>query len=533
MTSASLGPARRLPAGIALLILIALFAIPARLAAQGGTARVSYRTRDVVFVSAGRDEGVGVGDTLTLVREDGAALTSAVVISAARHTSSARLFDPDAAVREGTLVSFVPRAPETAAAADSMPAPPDYGVAEADTVEAYPEGAPARVWRRGVSGGLHVEEYASSSAVSSTLRTQQTVAALDLDAPLSGSVTVLLRGTARWRSGGSLALVSTPAFTTIPYQAELRIAPAGGRWSASLGRFVPPGAMGLGYLDGARVDVTIARGQRIGFVGGFVPQAQRLEFSADTRRAGAYWAFSGTSIDGSLSAATDWGAGTRRRAEVGAQTTWRPASGMYVYGYTEVDLPVTGGVTTTQVTTLSAGINASLPLGLRGGLNAQSYQPLPLWNPAQPVDTTPLPGRITGGGASLGRTFGHVAVDLTGGAFSRQGDPTPTLRGTGTISTGALFLTGTYQHSDLLDYSSAMVRLLIPTGTLPITFSIGGMAGITRTAGGTLTYKRYAFRPEFSWRLGRSLFATAGGDIGQYAGNTSTWLHAGVTYRFH
>ena len=68
---------------------------------------------------------------------------------------------------------------------------------------------------------------------------------------------------------------------------------------ASRRHFLSTGAMGLGYLDGARVDVRVARAHRLALAGGFVPSAERLRFSTDVTRLGASWGFgAGGALEG-------------------------------------------------------------------------------------------------------------------------------------------------------------------------------------------------------------------------------------------
>ncbi len=533
MPGTTLGPARRTRAGIVLVLATLLLVIVRPLPAQGVAARVSYRTRETVFISAGRAEGLAVGDTVAVLRTDGTTLVSAIVISVARHAASARLVDPEAPVTDGLAVTFTPHPAEIVFADSAGIAPPPDSAVAMDSGYAFTPLAEARAPPRRWSGGLHLEQYASNAGAGGELRTQQTVAALDLDAPLASGVSLRIRSTSRWRSGRSRTTVGSPAFTTVPYQVEARIAPAGAAWSLSLGRFLPRAAMGLGYLDGAALEIRAA-GHRVGIAGGLVPKADRLRFSSDTRRVGGWWAFrGGGAFEGSLSAAADWSGGARRRTEVGGQAAWRASDVLRFHAYGELDLPVTGGpFTGTRLTTAYAGVDARLPLGFRAALNGESHQTLPVFDPDTPPDTTPLPGRLAGGSLSLGRTVGGVAVDLSGGLLHRQGDASTTRRASLTASRGVVFASAMVMEGDLLGYRSVMVRVMAPARALPFTLSVGAMLSESRTAGGALTFRRTSVRPEISWYLARGLFASAGGDIGSYAGRTSTWLHAGVSYRF-
>jgi hypothetical protein len=519
-------------------VLAAGAGLPRVARAQTDTARVTYRTSEVVFIAAGRDQRLGVGDTIEILNDDGTTMAFAVVVSVAQRSASARL-PADAAVRVGQLVRFHPRA--DAAPADSIALAPDSGglaviaLAVADSGAGAAAPGYARPPPSRLRGGLAVEQYSSSSAGASALRTSVTVAALDLDVPLARGTEFLVRGSGRWRSGASQSLTGAESFQPLLYQAELRIAPSAS-WSASLGRFVPSSTLGLGYLDGARLEVRVAAAHRLGVVGGLVPKIEWLHSSSETKRGGIYWAFGngGGRVDGSLLAAADWGAGERRRTEIGGQVFWRVAQRTTASVYTEVDLPVAGTPTDkTQLTTLYASLHSSLPAGFRATVSAESHEPIQIWNAAlQPDTLVPLPGRIDGATLSLGHDVAGLALDISGGLLKRVGDANPALRGTLTLSRGAFFLTATGQRSDLMDFASAMVRVVLLQRALPFTLSLGVAASVSTTAGGAQSFRRYSLRPELSRYLGSGLFASLGGDFGSYAGQGTSWLHAGVSYRF-
>ena len=81
---------RRTALAAVLLLTAAPFGLPSRLLAQADSTRVSYRTTEIVFFTAGRAEGVRVGDTVAVFGAGGV-VARAVVVSAALHASSARL----------------------------------------------------------------------------------------------------------------------------------------------------------------------------------------------------------------------------------------------------------------------------------------------------------------------------------------------------------------------------------------------------------------------------------------------------------
>jgi hypothetical protein len=379
-----------------------------------------------------------------------------------------------------------------------------------------------------------VEQLASSAGGASSLTSYQTVGSLSLTAPFGDAVELRTRMTSRWRSGAAASLTGMNGIFTIPYELQLRIAPPGAGWNASLGRFVPVEAVGLGYLDGARFEVQVARAQRLGVVAGFVPGVERLQVSTATKRAGAYWAYGADGpLTGSFSAAADYAAGARRRTLLSSQTYWRASNAVSVSAYTEMDVGASWQTFRgLQVSDGYLNVRADLPLGFRASLGAETHKSILLWESVLLGDTLPQPGRLNGLNASLGHDVSGFRVDLSGGLLERSTDATPSIRGMLSVSRGMLFLTAMGQHGDLFDYGAFLVHLILPYRALPFNVSLGASAAFTRSAGGALTQWRYSVQPEISRAMGGGLFASFGGDIGMYAGRTSMYLHGGLSYRF-
>jgi hypothetical protein len=500
------------------------------------SARVTYRTAEIVFFAAGRGEGVRVGDTVTVMGAGAAVVARAVVVSAALHTSSARLPDPDAVVAVGQFVRFAvhPEAPPADTTVALVPsadtAPPPDTTAEAP---APPLGSAPRALRR-ASGGLQLEQFASSTGASSALTSYQSVGTLYLDAPFLPGVALRTRVSGRWRSGASGRTTGLDGFRAIPYEVQLRLGGPDAGWNASLGRFVPREAVGLGYLDGALLEVRVAPQQRLGVVAGFVPEVTRLSFSTSTKRGGAYWAFGGAgAFAGSVAAAADWSQGTRRRTLLASQSYWRIRGSFTLSGSAEVDLGTPGGtVHGTQLTNGYLNLRSDLPLGFRGSVGLESHQAIRLWETFLTGDTLPLPGRLNGVSASLGRDLLGFRADLSGGVLKGATDAAPTYRGTLTLARSAFYLLATGQHGDLFDYGVVSARWILPYRALGFNASLGTSAAMTRTTGGAVTQWRFSVQPELSGALGGGLFASLGGDIGSFAGRSNAFLHAGVSYHF-
>jgi len=216
-----------------------------------------------------------------------------------------------------------------------------------------------------------------------------------------------------------------------------------------------------------------------------------------------------------------------------SQANWRPARSLSLSAYAEVDVGAPwqtfGGL---QLTTAYLNLRTDLPFGFRGSLGTESHQAIQLWENVAAGDTAAPPGRLNGLNASLGRNVLGFRLDFSGGVLERASDATPTVRGMLSVARGSLFLTASGQHGDLFDYGALVAHLLLPYRSLPFSASLGGSVSFTRSTGGALTQWRYSLQPELSRGLGSGFFATLGGEFGSYGGRSSTFLHAGFSYRF-
>lgn len=504
------------------------------------TAHVSYLTQEIVFITAGRTAGVAVGDTLELLGPNGAVTAHALVVSVAQRTASARLLPAGAHASVGQLVRFQRRpAPplQTAAAppaADStVPAVAVAPQPPADAEAAPPPPVPRRVGAARWRGSLQLDQSANSAGGPSALTTYQTSGALVLTAPLASWLSFDTRTTTRWRSGASsLASIGLSGNSTTVYQLEARIAPPGSWWNLSLGRFLPADAVGLGYLDGARLEIRPGASARLGFVAGYSPDLYTMDPSTQVARAGTYLGVTTPEFSASVSGATEWQFSHITRTWASAQSFWSPSPKFSFSLLTDVDYG--GGwehFRGLSLTNISAGMRMPLPLGFHAGLTVESHAPFLLYPMYLAGDTLPLPGRLTGATASLGREMLGSSVEISGGYLERTTDASPTYRGTFMLINRHFMLAAMGQHGDLFDFGSATLRVVVPTGALPVTAALSFGSNVTRTPGGAVTLWRYDVRPELGWRLGGGFYASASADIGRYAGLTSTYIRAGVSYQ--
>jgi hypothetical protein len=212
---------------------------PTPAAAGADTAHITYRTTEVIFVSAGRAAGISVGDTVTVESRAGAVVAQAVVVSVAEHSASATPVPAHAAVEVGQLVRFTPHV----LAAGPPPAAPSPAAAPAPgaPVEAAAPAAPAVAlpaaplpqaarWR----ASFQLNQSASSSGGQPSLTTYQTVGALRLTAPLAPWLTFVSRSTTLLRNGsGGLSGVGLTGTTTRVYELQATVGPRASRWDGS------------------------------------------------------------------------------------------------------------------------------------------------------------------------------------------------------------------------------------------------------------------------------------------------------------
>ncbi len=477
-----------------------------------------------------------------MLASTGAVATRAVVVSVAQQTASATLTSAGAPVAVGQLVHFTarPRAPAAAFVPplDSTRVPGvQVAVPQPDTTAAVPGPAvvaspppsiPAARWRANVQ----LQQIMNSVGGPATVTSQLTTGTVALTAPLAPWLTVQTRSTTEWRSSSTPLAVPGGDNRTMVYQAEARIDPPGSWWDMSLGRFVPTDAIGLGFLDGARLEVRPSASQRLGVVGGFAPDIYTLAPSAAVRRAGAYWALTTPSVSGSLAGAAEWQDGARRRTWLSAQSFWNPSSTLSLYVLTDLDYG-SGWQSFRgfQVTDLSAGVRAALPMGFRGSLGVETNQALRLWQLAQSGDTLPMPGRLVSFTASLGRDVLGSSVDLSASVLKRTTDPSATLQGTLTVFNRRFMIVGMGQHGDLFDYGSLLVRFPLPLATGRLSTALAFAASGTLLPGTSRPLWRYGVRPELSWRLGGGFYFSANADIGRYVGRSNVFVQGGVAYQ--
>ena len=505
-------------------------------AARRDSARVSYRTEDLVFVTAGRLAGLAVGDTLEIAGRGGAVVARAVVTSVAQRTASAALISGGYLVAVGQIVRFTahPRAetaaapappPDTAVAGVAAPSPADTGAVP--RVVASPV-RPAR-WRASVN----LDQTASSTGGAQSLTTYQTIGTVAASGPVASWLSFSTRSTTRYRNGsGGLAGFGLTGSSTILYELKARVAPAGGWWNFQIGRFVPTDIPSLGFVDGASLEVQPGRGERIGFLAGYAPDVYTMDPSTQVAQAGAYWGFSGQTLSGALSGATQWQWSQIRRTWFSAQTFWAPTTGASFSLLADVDHGAGWeSFRGFRLTNLSVGLHANLPLGFRGGVTYETHASLLLFSMLLAGDTFPLPGRLTGVTATLGRDLLGSAVEVSAGYLKRVTDVNPTYRGTFTIFNRHFMFAAMGQHGDLFDFGSAVARVPFLFGASPFTAALSVSSNVTRTPGGAQTLWRYGLSPELGLRLGGGFYASLNADIGQYAGLTSSYLRAGVSYQ--
>lgn len=514
------------------------------------TARVTYQTSEVIFVSAGSAADLAVGDTIQIEAAHGAPVARAVVLSVARQSASAAPIPGGPAIAVGQLVRFVPhRVPQQAVApavpAESLaaaprapppvPAPQPAPLAQAAAAVPPAPAPPVTIFRPAPRwrASFQLNQSASSAGGPPSLTTYATSGSAGLSAPLASWLTLDARSTTWWRNGsGGLASIGLTGSQTWVYRLALTVAPPGRAWSLALGRFLPEDALGLGYVDGAKLEVRPWSGQRVGLVAGYAPDLYTMAPSTRMAEAGAWWGVSTGAFSGSVSAATQWQWSQIRRTWVSGQAFWTPAPGLTFSLMTDVDHgagwePFRGF----QLTDLSAGMRSELPFGFHAGLVVESHAALPLFTLFAAGDTLPLPGRLNGATFSLGHRLLGASVDVSAGYLKRATDPAATWQGTLTVFSPRFMLVAMGQHGTLFNFGSLVLRVPVPGLIGPFNAAMGFGVNLTALPGGAPPLWRYDLRPELGWRLGRGFYFTMTGDVGRYAGQATTYLQAGVGYQ--
>ncbi len=300
------GGRRRRWAGCA--IALGLLFVPLRLAAQGQLrdAGVRYRSAETVYLDAGSASGLAIGDRLQ-VRRDGRVIGEVEVVFTAERSASARVLGETEPIRPGDRARRLGGAtatPSPPAEPAQVPAPRPASPA----VGAPPPPPPARATeapsRRRVtraSGTLGLEWRGTGSGNDDGDRRDSTrsLARLNLRVADIAGTPLQLRVRGRLfdltREGQRPPLPASESRDRL-YEAALIYDPPGSRFGLRAGRLGGAPLIGLGYLDGALVELRPLRRLGVGVAYGRRAEGAELGGSSDApggggTKAGAFVRF--------------------------------------------------------------------------------------------------------------------------------------------------------------------------------------------------------------------------------------------------
>lgn len=246
---------------------------------EPGKAVVTAVTQDLVYVDAGRNDGLRVGAELRVLRLGDRGVYRVAYLSS------------KSAAARGDSASVMPAVGDTVRFVPMVEAPI---VAERDPAERAPRPVaaatlPARRHERGLRGRIGVR-YLGSSDRSTGIGLRQPGLELLLNGPvvpgaLVGlSVDIRSRRTVTYRPGADASAEGLMGV----YQAAVRFQSAQGPVRLVLGRQYAPTLAGVGLFDGALLDYQRPR-WGLGIMGGVAPEPASLGFSSEIRQLGAYF----------------------------------------------------------------------------------------------------------------------------------------------------------------------------------------------------------------------------------------------------
>ncbi|HYC90037.1 MAG TPA: hypothetical protein VEO54_12555 [Thermoanaerobaculia bacterium] len=237
-----------------------------------GAQQVRYRSADTIYLTVGSAAGVQVGDRFEIVR-DGKVIATVEVIFVAENSSSAKVVNEQVAIKAGDTA----RALNVGrASARPAPAPP-----ELDGLKPVLRSAPFAL-----SGTASFDSESATDA-NRTLGRLSLRARNIADLPLHARIRARAAST---ESGNRLYEAS------VTYDGE--------RLGVQAGRIGNSPYVGLGYLDGALVRLTITEHLHVGAFGGLQPDIRELTFDADSPKYGGFIRVGGARADLVLAAAT-------------------------------------------------------------------------------------------------------------------------------------------------------------------------------------------------------------------------------------
>jgi len=252
------------------------------------TLTVKYRSASGVYVDAGKDQGLAVGDRLTVV-EKGRLVAELEITYLADQSASCRIVNETRPVRAGDTVVAPVRAAQPPAAISPSPTAPVAAPRAATPAVS----APARPWAR-LRGGISFGYYRLWDNTPFQLDFQQRTARADLSLwdiggqPLSFQLRFRSRQDDRTRSLTSLQPTSERRDRL--YELSFRYQPSSDRYSVEAGRIASSSFVGLGYLDGALARARLVSPLQVGVFFGRPAEIEGFGLQSTGQKYGAFLA---------------------------------------------------------------------------------------------------------------------------------------------------------------------------------------------------------------------------------------------------
>jgi len=364
-------------------------------------AGVTYRSADHVYLSAGSDQGVQVGQRLAVVRGD-REIGLVEVLFVARYSSTCRVVEETIAIAEGDIVRS-----QAGAAGDAVNGGDAAGALAGngnDPGQAGTSGTDGVELQANASGNSGADEGNGVTGAGSPAQEVVGETAPRMRQRLSGSFTVgwetflhgnerggdysrlAFRGTLRLRNlggspysvrvqGSSRRISQTGYRLATPvsevrnrlYEVSIEYDPQGGRFGFSAGRLGTGPFVGNGNLDGVVAEARVTSSLAFGGFFGSVSDVQRIGF--DRTKFGAYGRIRTSTAAGGSQLQMLF-AGARERDPSGAhrdvayfETTYRAGRAFSLFQRAELDLNrplANGNEATVTLATLSVAAFVSV-----------------------------------------------------------------------------------------------------------------------------------------------------------------------------
>lgn len=298
---------------------------------------IKYISKEAIYVNAGRNQGVSIGDTLRILRKN-RVIAFAVVKHISAKSSASQLIRSVTAVKVGDRVSTGPvkRPPRAASTATQR--------------RSASRGRPRRRRRKAtnlLSGFVSLQNYWQQSLTGSKLTsTQPSVSGKIRVKNIAGTgLEFRLRQRSRryFRSGGSSYLSQSNEWVHRVFEVAFVYDVPDSPVQLGIGRVYSPHIRGIGYIDGAYFSTKILPGLRVGLAAGTEPDPVSSGFEPSSKKIGAFvtlenGSFENTRLATTIAASASYEAGVINREFLYLQNNLTIAHRLYLYQSVEIDV---------------------------------------------------------------------------------------------------------------------------------------------------------------------------------------------------